>query len=110
MSVGKSERNTQDRVIELFHQELGYRFLGNWTDRSGNSNIEESLLATWLSKSGYSADQVSRAIYLLRTEAADNHNRSLYDNCTTTTKRSTTCCDTACPSKPKRAKLPRPCI
>lgn len=79
MSVGKSERNTQDRVIELFHKELGYRFLGNWTDRTGNSNIEESLLAPWLSKCGYSPDQVSRAIYLLRTEA-DNHNRSLYDN------------------------------
>ncbi len=27
----------------------------------------------------HSPDQVSRAIYLLRTEA-DNHNRSLYDN------------------------------
>jgi type I restriction enzyme, R subunit len=79
MSVGKSEKNTQDRVIELFHKELGYRFLGNWTDRVGNSNIEESLLAPWLTKSGYSTDQISRAIYLLRTEA-DNHNRSLYDN------------------------------
>jgi type I restriction enzyme, R subunit len=79
MSVGKSERNTQDRVIELFQKELGYRFLGNWTDRVGNSNIEESLLAPWLQKSGNSPDQINRAIYLLRTEA-DNHNRSLYDN------------------------------
>ena len=79
MSVGKSERNTQDRVIELFHKELGYRFLGNWTDRVGNSNIEESLLTLWLQKSGYAPDQISRAIYLLRMEA-DNHNRSLYDN------------------------------
>ena len=79
MSVGKSEKYTQDRIIELFHKKLGYRFLGNWTDRAGNSNIEESLLAPWLSKCGYSPDQVSRAIYLLRTEA-DNHNRSLYDN------------------------------
>ena len=79
MSVGKSERNTQDRVIELFHKELGYRFLGNWTDRVGNSNIEESLLTLWLQKSGYAPDQISRAIYLLRMEA-DKHNRSLYDN------------------------------
>ena len=79
MSVGKSEKYTQDRIIELFHKKLGYRFLGNWTDRAGNSNIEESLLAPWLSKCGYSPDQVSRAIYLLRTEA-DKHNRSLYDN------------------------------
>ncbi|MEO8270989.1 MAG: HsdR family type I site-specific deoxyribonuclease, partial [Aureliella sp.] len=79
MSVGKSERNTQDRVIRLFRDELGYRYLGNWTDRAGNSNIEESLLAPWLQQAGYSPDQISRAIYLLRTEA-DNHNRSLYDN------------------------------
>ena len=58
---------------------MSYRYLGNWTDRAGNSNIEESLLAPWLQKSGYSPDQISRAIYLLRMEA-DNHNRSLYDN------------------------------
>ena len=79
MSIGKPERATQDRVIALFCDELGYRFLGNWTDRAGNSNVEEKLLADWLMKSSYSPDQVSRAIYLLRTEAA-NHNRSLYDN------------------------------
>jgi type I restriction enzyme R subunit len=79
MLIGQPERATQERVIALFRDELGYRFLGNWTDRVGNSNIEEKLLADWLTKSGCSPDQISRAIYLLRTEA-DNHNRSLYDN------------------------------
>ena len=77
--VGNPERATQDRVIRLFRDELGYRYLGNWTDRAGNSNVEDSLLAPSLQKSGYSPDQISRAIYLLHTEA-DNHNRSLYDN------------------------------
>jgi type I restriction enzyme R subunit len=77
--IGQPERATQQRVIDLFRDELKYRFLGDWTDRSGNSNIEESLLSPWLKQSGYSPDQISRAIYLLRMEA-DNHNRSLYDN------------------------------
>jgi len=78
--IGKPERETQRRVIELFRDELGYRFLGNWTDRAGNSNVEESLLTAHLrDTANYSADQIGRAIYLLRVEA-DKHNRSLYDN------------------------------
>ena len=78
MTVGKSERVTQDRVIALFRKELGYRFLGDRSDRD-NSNIEESLLSEYLQRVGYSEATISRALYLLRTEA--NHpNRSLYEN------------------------------
>ena len=40
-TVGQPERATQDRVVALFRDELGYRYLGDWTDRDGNSNIEE---------------------------------------------------------------------
>ena len=43
MTIGKPERATQERVIRLFHEELGYDFLGDWTDRAGNSNIDECL-------------------------------------------------------------------
>ncbi len=39
--IGKSERVTQNRVIKLFRDELGYMYLGNWQDREGNDNIEE---------------------------------------------------------------------
>ncbi|HAL55931.1 MAG TPA: hypothetical protein DCP63_05510 [Bacteroidetes bacterium] len=39
--IGKSERATQERVIALFRDKLGYRYLGDWTDRDDNSNIEE---------------------------------------------------------------------
>jgi type I restriction enzyme R subunit len=77
--IGQAEKETQDRLIALFRDELKYRFLGDWKDREGNSNIEESILTDWLSKSGYSPEQVNRALYKLRTEA-DNRNRSLYDN------------------------------
>ena len=58
---------------------MGYRHLGDWTDRSGNSNVEEKLLSAWLTKNGNTQAQISAALYKLRTEA-DNHNRSLYDN------------------------------
>jgi hypothetical protein len=55
--IGQPERATQNRVITLFRDELGYEYLGNWQDRSNlalrgavgvasasaevNSNIEE---------------------------------------------------------------------
>src|SRR5450759_2040626 len=77
--VGKPERVTQNRVIALFRDELHYRYLGDRGDRENNSNIEEDLLSGYLTKAGYSKEQISRAIYLLRTET-DNPNRSLYDN------------------------------
>ena len=70
--VGQPERATQNRVIALFRDELGYRYLGDWTDRDGNSNIEEELLTAYLTEGGYTPAQISAAIYKLRTEA-DNH-------------------------------------
>jgi type I restriction enzyme R subunit len=78
-AIGKPERITQKRVIALFRDELGYRYLGDWSDRPGNSNIEEALLKDYLTNCKYSPEQISRAIYLLRTEA-ENPNRSLYEN------------------------------
>jgi len=78
-TIGQPERATQDRVIALFRDELGYRYLGDWTDRDGNSNIEEGLLAAHLTRCGYRPMQITKAIHELRTEA-DNPNRSLYDN------------------------------
>jgi len=77
--IGLSERATQNRIIALFKDELDYRYLGDWTDREGNSNIDAGLLTDWLRKSGYSQAQTSRAFDLLHREA-DNHSRSLYDN------------------------------
>jgi len=38
-TIGKSERETQNRIIALFRDELGYRYLGDWSDRTNNSNI-----------------------------------------------------------------------
>ncbi len=77
--VGKPERETQNRIIALFRDELHYRYLGDWRDQDGNSNIEEKLLTAYLTKTGYKPTQISAALYKLRTET-DNPNRSLYDN------------------------------
>ena len=58
-SIGQPERATQDRLIALFRDQLGYRYVGDWIDRDGNSNIEEHLLSVRLTKYGYTpgADQ-----------------------------------------------------
>lgn len=78
--IGKPERITQNRVIALFLSELGYRYLGDWTDRAGNSNIEEDVLTSYLSeKGGYTPAQIGVALHKLRTEA-DHHGRTLYAN------------------------------
>ena len=78
-AIGQSERATQQRVITLFRDELDYRYLGDWTDRSGNSNIEEGLLLASLRQRGYTAKQIGVALYKLRLEA-DQHSRGLYAN------------------------------
>ncbi len=77
--IGKPERVTQERVIKLFTDELDYRYLGDWTDRAGNSNVEDGILSGWLAERGYAPEQISAALYKLRTEA-DNHSRDLYEN------------------------------
>lgn len=76
--LGKPERVTQKRVIDLFRDELGYRFLGDWSDRD-NSNIDEDLVTASLTRRGYDGAQISAAIFRLRTEAG-NASRSLYAN------------------------------
>ena len=77
--VGQPERVTQNRVIALLCNELDYEYLGDWSNRSGNSNIEESYLTAYLAKRGYSPAQIGVALHKLRTEAG-NHHRGLYGN------------------------------
>ena len=77
--IGKSERVTQNRVVELFQQRLDYDYLGDWADRSGNSNVEEQYLAAYLRGAGYRDAHISQAIHKLKTEAG-HPQRTLYDN------------------------------
>ncbi len=45
--IGKPERETQRRLIKPFREELGYKYLGDWNDREGNSNIDERIFGAW---------------------------------------------------------------
>lgn len=74
---GQIERITQNRVVQLFQEQLGYTYLGNWEDRENNSNIEEGLLTAYLRRKEYSQAQISKAIYELKI-TANNFNDSLY--------------------------------
>ena len=77
-TVGHIEKITQKRVIKLFCDELGYRNLGDWSERSENSNIEESLLEAYLKQQGYDDVLIKRAIHIVE-KAADDRSRSSYD-------------------------------
>lgn len=77
MSVGQREKATQERVIKLFVQELGYTYLGDFSDRA-NSNIEAQYLTAFLTKKGYSTTLISRALKDLQSAAGDQ-SVSLYD-------------------------------
>ncbi|MEG2468680.1 MAG: HsdR family type I site-specific deoxyribonuclease [Comamonas sp.] len=80
--IGKPERATQNRVVQLFcNQEtgLGYRYLGDWSERKSNSNIEEQLLGAYLQEAGYSTAAISAALHQLGTQAR-HPDRSLYGN------------------------------
>ena len=76
--IGEPERITQDRVIALFRERLGWRYLGDWSERS-NSNVEAELLLANLRARGSTPAQADAALEALRRAAID-HSRSLYQN------------------------------
>lgn len=43
-TVGQIEKKTQQRVGTLFREQLGYDYLGDWTDRENNRTVEPGLL------------------------------------------------------------------
>ncbi|MBI3234694.1 MAG: hypothetical protein HYZ42_11765 [Bacteroidetes bacterium] len=53
-NIAQIERHTQNNVVKLFREKLGYDYLGNWEERINNSNIEEGLLRNYLTGAGYS--------------------------------------------------------
>lgn len=78
MGVGEREKKTQERIIKLFVNELGYTYLGDFTDRPDNSNIEQGQLRAFLQKQGYVDVLIDRAIREL-VNTAGNQQVSLYD-------------------------------
>ena len=78
-TVSKPERATQNRVVKLFCEQLGYRYLGNLEDKPDNSNIEVPQLTRYLTAKGYDHDQINKALDKLQS-AANNHGQDLYHN------------------------------
>ena len=63
-NVGKREKITQERIVRLFRDKLGYTYLGDLHDRE-NSNIDEKKIKKYLLSRGYSDELIRRAINAL---------------------------------------------
>jgi type I restriction enzyme R subunit len=78
-TVGQIERKAQERVIKLFQEQLGYAYLGDWSDRE-NINVEwGDHLLPWLIRQGHSEALITRVQDQINKARAVGPGRSLYD-------------------------------
>ena len=77
--VGQTERKTQDRVVRLFQDKLDYEYGGNLQDSEENSNINLHAFETNLEARGYRANQITKAVDQLRSDASLGGDRDLYE-------------------------------
>jgi len=71
------DRDTENRIVELFIGKLGYTYLGNWEELENCSNIEERHLSHYLSRQGYNAIQISKALFELK-QVSNSFSDDLY--------------------------------
>lgn len=82
--INPIERITQNRIIKLFQEQLGYIYYGNWEKREHNSNVEQELLKRNLLQHGYSetlANKAVKEVYDLANTNAGNlydRNKAMY--------------------------------
>jgi hypothetical protein len=58
-TVGQIEKRAQARVVQLFCEQLGYGYLGNWRERANKRNTEDAYLRSFLKEDpGYDVDEM----------------------------------------------------
>lgn len=77
--VGAKEHVTQKRIINLFKDHLKYSYLGDFTDRSNNTNIEVEILTNFLKKRGINDKLIELALGQLNKTSAIGDSQNLYD-------------------------------
>ena len=77
-NVGQIERATQNRIVQLFQQQLEYQYLGNLEKVEGNSNVNEPLLKAYLSKKNYSDVLITKALFDFKKVVIINTGDDLY--------------------------------
>jgi type I restriction enzyme R subunit len=65
-------------VVKLFRDTLDYEYLGDWTDKEDNANIELGKLVSYLKKRDYESALIDRAVSVLNRTSEDQ-TKSLYD-------------------------------
>ena len=76
--VGQIERETQNRLVKLIHENLGYNYLGNW-EKQYNSNLVESEYLAFLACQGVSEDLAKKSFKELE-KIASNSSVKLYQS------------------------------
>ncbi|WP_028489849.1 type I restriction endonuclease subunit R [Thiothrix lacustris] len=77
-NVSDRERITQNRVVRLFQDKLGYEYLGNWEKRANNRNIEPDYLSAWLRKQNVSDALIDKTLQELARDNALGDGDNLY--------------------------------
>lgn len=77
-NVGQIERITQNRVVQLFQQQLGYSYWGNLEKEENNSNIYEPALVNYLKRKGYSEKLIDKALFELKRAVSISTMDDLY--------------------------------
>jgi len=77
--IGKPERDSQDRVIQLFQDELGYTYLGDWEKEVRTQPIEEGLLIEYLTKDNKYSSKLAKKAVDAFVKAATNLSDDLYE-------------------------------
>ena len=76
--VGQKERATQNRVIRLFKERLGYAYLGNWEESERSMPVEDGLLCGYLERR-FDGNLVQKALTKFYKALALGEGKHLYD-------------------------------